>query len=77
MNLNWFPYFFTWIPLENSKVFFQFWSYVTIVVIIVGVRGGRDSEGERQLFIIDGEGEFEQDVFILGNNFKTYSEQLL
>jgi hypothetical protein len=62
--------------IREVKSSFQCWSYVTIVVIIVGVRGGRDSKGERQLLIVDGEGEFEQNVLILGNNFKTYNEQL-
>jgi hypothetical protein len=29
------------------------------------------------LLIVDGEGEFDQDVFIISNNFKTKYEQLL
>jgi hypothetical protein len=68
--------FFHMDSIREFKSSFQCWSYVTIVVIIVSVRGGRDSKGERQLLIVDGEGEFEQNVLILGNNFKTYNEQL-
>jgi hypothetical protein len=42
----------------------------TIIIIIIGVRGVGDNKGEQQLLIIDGEGEFDQDVFVFGNNFK-------
>jgi hypothetical protein len=50
---------------------------ITIVVIVIGVRGIGDSIGEKQLSIANGEGEFDQDVLALGNNFKTKYEQLL
>jgi hypothetical protein len=42
-----------------------------MVVIIIGVRGVGDSKGENQLLIADGKGEFDQNIFILANNFKT------
>jgi hypothetical protein len=48
-----------------------YWRFATIVVIVIGVRGVKDNKGEQQLLIIDGEGEFDQDVFAFGNNFKT------
>jgi hypothetical protein len=38
---------------------------------------GRDSRGQKQLMIINGEGEFDQDVLTMGNNFKLEYEQLL
>jgi hypothetical protein len=53
------------------KSFIQSWRSTTIIIIVVGVRGIRDSKGEKQLLIVDGEGEFDQDVLIIGNNFKT------
>ncbi len=44
----------------------------------VGLRqGGKNNKGENQLLITDGKGEFDQDVFVLGNNFKIKYEQLL
>jgi hypothetical protein len=30
-----------------------------------------DNKGEKQLFIANGEGEFDRDIIALGNNFKT------
>ncbi len=72
--------FWTWIdshvfPLKNSEFFFQNWSFLTIVVIIVCVRGRGNNKGEKKLLIIDGEDEFNQDVFALGNNFIIEYEQ--
>jgi len=34
-------------------------------------------KGEKQLFIVNGEGEFDKKVFVVGNNFKTKYQQLL
>jgi len=34
-----------------------------------------NNKGEIKLFIVDGEGEFDQNVFVLGNNFKIEYEQ--
>jgi hypothetical protein len=43
-----FPCFFTWIPLSNFlKIFKLSWSSTTIVVIIVGVRGGGNNKSEK------------------------------
>jgi hypothetical protein len=67
------PMFFHMDSIREFKSFFQCWNYV----IIVGVKGGRDNKGERQLLIVNGEGEFEQDILILNNNFKIDNEQLL
>jgi hypothetical protein len=41
------------------------------------VNGGRDNRGEKQLMIINGEGEFDQDVLTMGSNFKLEYQQLL
>jgi hypothetical protein len=45
--------------------------------IIVGVKRGRNNKGENQLLITYGKGEFDQNVLVLGNNFKIEFEQLL
>jgi hypothetical protein len=34
-------------------------------------------KGEKKLLIENGKGEFDQNIFVLGNNFKTKYEQLL
>jgi hypothetical protein len=57
--------------LRELKNSFQSWGYVTIVVIIVGVRGGRNNKGEKKLLIVNEKGEFDQNAFALGYNFKT------
>jgi hypothetical protein len=38
------------------------------------LRGRGNNKGEKQLLIAHGEGEFDQDVFVLGNHFKTKYE---
>ncbi len=55
----------------------QNWRSITIVVIVIGVRRIKDSKGEQRLLIANGEGEFDQNVLVLGNNFKTKYKQLL
>jgi hypothetical protein len=37
-------------------------------------KGVGDNKGEKQLLIIDGEGEFDQDVLAFINNFRTKHE---
>jgi len=49
----------------------------TIVIIFIDIKGVRHNKGEKKLLTIDGEGEFDQDIFILNNNFKTKYEQFL
>jgi hypothetical protein len=41
------PMFFTWIPLKNSKVLFKVWSFATIAIITIGVKGKGNSKGEK------------------------------
>ncbi len=65
------PMFFHMDSIRVFKSFIRSWRSTTIIIIVVGVRGIRDSKGEKQLLIVDGEGEFDQDVLIIGNNFKT------
>ncbi len=60
--------------LKNSV---QSWRSTTIVIIIIGVKGIRDNKSEQQLLIADEEGEFDQDILVLNNNFRTKCEQLL
>ncbi len=63
--------------IREFKFSIQNWRSTTIAIIIIGVRGIKDSKGEQQLLIANGEGEFDQDIFVLGNNFRTKYEQLL
>ncbi len=68
--------FFHMDSIREFKSSIQSWRSTTIVVIIIGVRGVRDNRGEKTLLITDGKNEFDQDVFVLGNNFRTKYEQL-
>jgi len=63
--------------IKNFRSSIQSWSSVTIVIIVIDVNGIRDSKGEKILLITDREGEFDQNIFAFGNNFKTKYEQLL
>jgi hypothetical protein len=63
--------------IREFKNFIQSWRSITIVVIVISVRGIRDSKGEKKLLIINEKCEFHQNVFALGNNFITKYEQLL
>jgi hypothetical protein len=66
--------------MDSIKKFISFiqnWRSLTIVVIVIGVRGVGDSKGEQQLLITYGEGAFDQDVLALGNNFRIKYEQFL
>ncbi len=49
----------------------------TIIVIFIDVKGAQESKGEKQLLIVNGEGEFDQYIFTINNNFKTKYEQFL
>jgi len=71
------PTFFQMDSIRKFRNFIQRWRSTTIVVIIISVRGVGDNKGEKQLLIIDGEGEFDQDVFTFGKNFRIKYEQLL
>jgi len=57
--------------IRELRNFIQSWKYVTIVVIIINVKEIGDSKREKQLLIVNGKGEFDQDVFTLGHNFRT------
>jgi len=57
--------------IRKFRSFIQNWRFGTIVAIVIGVRGIGDSKGEKTLLIIYKEGEFDQDVFVFRNNFKT------
>jgi len=49
----------------------------TIVVIVIVVKGRGESNHERQLMVVNGEGEFDQDVLVFGNLFNTKYDQLV
>jgi hypothetical protein len=49
----------------------------TIVVIFINVKGAQDDKGGKKMLTIDGKAEFDQDIFILNNNFRTKYEQFL
>jgi hypothetical protein len=63
--------------IKEFRSFIISWRFVTIVVIIINLRGVGDNKAEKKLLIVDGKGEFDQDVFALGNNFIIQYEQLL
>jgi hypothetical protein len=62
--------------IKKFRSFIQSSKSTTIVVIIIGGKGVKDNKGENQLLIVDGEGEFDQDVFNFDNNFILEYEQL-
>ncbi len=70
------PMFFHMDSIRKFRIFIQSWRSPPIVVIVIGVKGIRDSKGEKQLLTTDGKDEFNQIIFILGNNFKTKYELL-
>jgi len=70
------PMFFHMDSIKKFISFIQSWKSTTIVVIIIGGKGVKDNKGENQLLTIDGEGEFDQDVFNFDNNFILEYEQL-
>ncbi len=51
--------FFHMDSIREFRSSIQSWRYVTIVVIIINVRGVGDKKGEKQLLIIDGKGELD------------------
>ncbi len=62
--------FFHMDSIRKSRSSIYSWRSITIVVIIIGVMGIGDNKGENQLFIANGEGEFDQNVFVFGH-FRT------
>ncbi len=70
------PMFFHMDSIKKFISFIQSWKSTTIVVIIIGGKGVKDNKGEDQLLIVDGKGEFDQDVFNFDNNFTLEYEQL-
>ncbi len=68
--------FFHMDSMRKFRSFIQSWNSTTIIIIIIGVKEGGDSNGEKQLMIINGEGEFDQNVLMMGNNFKMKYDQL-
>jgi hypothetical protein len=65
------PMFFHMNSIRKFKISIQSCRSFTIVSIVIGIRGIRNSKGEKQLLIIDQEGEFDQYILALSNNFKT------
>jgi hypothetical protein len=63
--------FFHMDSIRKFKSYIHSCKSVTIVVIVIGVNGIGYNKGEKKLLIIDGEGEFDQNIIIFGNNFKT------
>jgi hypothetical protein len=70
------PMFFHMDSIIKFKNSIQSWRSTTIVVIVIGVKGIKDIKGEKQLLIIDREGEFDQYIIVFSNNFKTKYGQL-
>jgi hypothetical protein len=57
--------------IRKFKSYIISWRFGTIIVVVIGLRGVGDSKSEKQLFITNGEGEFDQDVFAIDKNFRT------
>ncbi len=68
------PMFFQMGSIRKFKSSIQSSSFVIIIVIIIGVKGVGDNKSEIQLLITSGKGEFDEDIFILGNNLRTKYE---
>jgi len=71
------PMFFHMDSIRKIRSSLQNWNLATIFFIIISVKGGRNNKGENQLLIVEGKGEFNHNVLVLGNNFKIEYEQLL
>jgi hypothetical protein len=70
------PMFFHMDSIREFRNSIQNWRFTTSAIIVIVVEGIGDSKCEKQLLITNGEGEFDQDIFTLCNNFKTKYEQL-
>jgi len=46
--------FFHTNSIRELKIFIHSWGFTTIVIIIIGVKEGGDSEGEKQLMFANG-----------------------
>jgi hypothetical protein len=75
-QLEFIPMFFHMDSIRKFRSSIHSWKSTTIAITIIGGSGVRDNKGENQLLIVNGEGEFDQDVFVLGNNFIIKCEQL-
>jgi hypothetical protein len=53
--------------IKKFRNFIQSWRYVTITIIIIIVKGVGDNKGEKKILIIDGKGEFDEEVLTFGN----------
>ncbi len=62
--------------IRKFRSFIHSWRSATIAIIVIIVRGVGDSKGEKQLLTANGEGEFNGNVIVFRNNFKTKYEQL-
>jgi hypothetical protein len=75
------PMFFHMDSIIKFKNSLQNWSFFTIVIIIVDVKGTWNNKGEKQLLIANVKREFGHDVFVSDNNlipkykqhFETYN----
>jgi hypothetical protein len=56
---------------RKFKSSIQTLKFVTIVIIVIGVKGIGDNKYEKRLMIINGKSEIDQDVLAFGNNFRT------
>jgi len=62
--------------IKEFRSFIYSWSSVIIAIIVNIIKGVGDNKGEKQLLIINEEGEFDENDFGLSNNFRTKYEQL-
>ncbi len=69
------PMFFHMDSIREFKSSLQNQSFFIIVIIILGVKGAWNNKGEKKILIANVQGEFDQDVFAINNNFIIEYEQ--
>jgi len=65
------PMLFHMDSIRKFKSYIHNYRFITTIVIIIGVKRIEDNKSEKPSLITNREGEFDQDVFTCGNNFKT------
>jgi hypothetical protein len=71
------PMFFHTDLIRKFQNSIHSWRSASIVIIVIGVNGVGDNKTKKQLLIANGKGEFDQDILVLSNNFRTEYDQLL
>jgi hypothetical protein len=59
------PMFFHMDSTREFKSYIHNYRFITIVVIVIGVRRIKDNRGEKKLLVTNGKGESDQDIILL------------